>query len=72
MIRRDDMRDSSFVVAFDKAANNYVNQTPDGTVIWDYVESDLALDGWINELGDNFNSFFDDMVDQFLAAKRAA
>lgn len=66
------MRDSSFVVAFDKAANNYVNQTPDGTVIWNYVESDLALDGWMEVLGENFDSFFDDMVDQFLAAKDVA
>ena len=41
------MRDSEFVVAFDKAVNNYVNQTEDGTVIWNYVESDLALDGWM-------------------------
>ncbi len=65
------MRDSNFVVAFDKAANNYVNQTEDGTVIWNYVESDLALDGWMDVLGKNFNSFFDDMVDQFLAARRA-
>ena len=65
------MRDSSFVVAFDKAVNNYVNQTEDGTVIWNYVESDLALDGWMDVLGKNFNSFFDDMVDQFLAARRA-
>lgn len=66
------MRDSSFVVAFDKAANNYVNQTPDGTVIWNYVESDLALDGWMEVLGENFDSFFNDMADQFLAARRAA
>ena len=66
------MRDSEFVVAFDKAFNNYVNQTPDGTVIWNYVESDLALDGWMEVLGENFDSFFDDMVDQFLAAKDAA
>lgn len=69
MIRRDDMRDSSFVTAFNKATNNYVNQTKDGTVIWNYVESDLALDGWMDVLGENFNSWFDDMVDQFLAAK---
>ena len=69
--RRNDMRDSSFVVAFDKAANNYVNQTPDGTVIWNYVESDLALDGWMEVLGENFNSFFDDMADQFLANKES-
>ena len=66
------MRDSSFVVAFDKAANNYVNQTEDGTVIWNYVESDLALDGWMEVLGENFDSFFNDMADQFLAAKDAA
>jgi len=65
------MRDSNFVVAFVKAANNYVNQTEDRTVIWNYVESDLALDGWMDVLGKNFNSFFDDMVDQFLAARRA-
>lgn len=66
------MRDSSFVVAFDKAANNYVNQTPDGTVIWNYVESDLALDGWMDVLGESFDSFFNDMADQFLAARRAS
>lgn len=66
------MFDSEFVVAFEKACNNYVNQTSDGTVIWDYVESDLALDGWIEKLGENFNSFFDDMADQFLAARRAS
>ena len=66
------MRDSEFVVAFDKAVNNYVNQTEDGTVIWNYVESDLALDGWMEVLGENFDSFFDDMVDQFLSAKDAA
>ena len=66
------MRDSNFVVAFVKAANNYVNQTEDGTVIWNYVESDLALDGWMDVLGENFDSFFNDMADQFLAAKRAA
>ena len=65
------MFDSEFVVAFEKACNNYVKQTEDGTVIWNYVESDLALDGWIEKLGENFNSFFDDMADQFLAAKRA-
>ncbi|HAW05692.1 MAG TPA: hypothetical protein DCW83_13460 [Saprospirales bacterium] len=65
------MFDSEFVTAFEKACNNYVNQTPDGTVIWNYVESDLALDGWIEKLGESFNSFFDDMADQFLAAKRA-
>ena len=63
------MRDSEFVVAFDKAVNNYVNQTEDGTVIWNSVESDLALDGWMDVLGENFNSWFDNMVDQFLAAK---
>jgi len=66
------MRDSSFVVAFDKASNNYANQTPDGTVIWNYVESDLALDGWMEVLGENFDSFFNDMADQFLAARRAS
>lgn len=66
------MFDSEFVAAFEKACNNYVNQTPDGTVIWNYVESDLALDGWIEKLGENFNSFFDDMADQFLAARRAS
>jgi len=66
------MKDSSFVVAFDKAANNYVNQTPAGTVIWKYVESDLALDGWIEELGENFYSVFNDMIHQFLAAKRTS
>ena len=65
------MFDSEFVTAFEKACNNYVNQTEEGTVIWNYVESDLALDGWIEKLGENFNSFFDDMSDQFLAAKRA-
>jgi len=65
------MFDSEFVTAFEKACNNYVNQTEDGTVIWNYVEFDLALDGWIEKLGENFNSFFDDMSDQFLAAKRA-
>ena len=52
------MFDSEFVTAFEKACNNYVNQTPDGTVIWNYVESDLALDGWIEKLGESFNSFF--------------
>ena len=66
------MFDSEFVAAFEKACNNYVNQTEDGTVIWNYVESDLALDGWIEKLGENFNSFFDDMADQFLAARRAS
>ena len=66
------MRDSEFVVAFDKAVNNYVNQTEDGTVIWNYVESDLALDGWMEVLGESFDSFFNDMADQFLAAKDAA
>ena len=66
------MRDSEFVVAFDKAVNNYVNQTEDGTVIWNYVESDLALDGWMDVLGESFDSFFNDMADQFLAAKGAA
>ncbi len=66
------MRDSNFVVAFDKAANNYVNQTEDGTVIWNYVESDLALDGWMDVLGKNFDSFFNDMADQFLAARSAS
>ena len=66
------MRDSEFVVAFDKAVNNYVNQTEDGTVIWNYVESDLALDGWMDVLGESFDSFFNDMADQFLAAKEAA
>ena len=65
------MFDSEFVVAFEKACNNYVNQTPDGTVIWDYVESELALYGWIEKLGENFNSFFDDMADQFLANKES-
>jgi len=45
------MFDSEFVTAFEKACNNYVNQTEDGTVIWNYVESDLALDGWIEKLG---------------------
>jgi hypothetical protein len=72
MIRRNEMRDSSFVVAFDKAVNNYVNLTEDGTVIWNYVESDLALDGWMEVLGENFDSFFNDMADQFLAARRAS
>lgn len=52
------MLDSKFVVAFTEAANDYVNQTPDGTVIWNYVESDLALDGWMEKLGDRFDSFF--------------
>ena len=66
------MRDSNFVVAFDKAANNYVNQTEDGTVIWNYVESDLALDGWMEVLGESFNTWFDDMAEQFLAAKADA
>lgn len=66
------MRDSSFVVAFEKAANNYVNQTPDGTVIWNYVESELALYGWMEVLGENFDSFFNDMIHQFLAARRAS
>ena len=66
------MRDSEFVVAFDKAVNNYVNQTEDGTVIWNYVESDLALDGWMDVLGESFDSFFNDMADQFLATKEAA
>ena len=65
------MFDSGFVTAFEKACNNYANQTPDGTVIWNYVESDLALDGWIEKLGENFNSFFNDTADQFLAARRA-
>lgn len=65
------MFDSEFVTAFEKACNNYVNQTPDGTVIWNYVESDLALDGWIKKLGENFDSYFDDMVDQFLANKES-
>ena len=64
------MRDSEFVVAFDKAVNNYVNQTEDGTVIWNYVESDLALDGWMDVLGENFDSFFNDMADQFLRAQK--
>ena len=66
------MLDSKFIEAFDTYANNYENQTSDGTVIWNYVESDLALDGWMDVLGKNFDSFFNDMVDQFLAAKRAA
>ena len=65
------MFDSAFVTAFEKACNNYVNQTEDGTVIWNYVESDLALDGWIEKLGESFNSFFDDMADQFLANKES-
>jgi len=64
------MLDSKFVVAFTEAANNYVNQTPDGTVIWNYVESDLALDGWMEKLGDRFDSFFNDMADQFLRAQK--
>ncbi len=64
------MLDSKFVAAFEKAANNYVNQTPDGTVIWNYVESDLALDGWMEKLGDRFDSFFNDMADQFLRAQK--
>ena len=66
------MRDSNFVTAFDKAANNYVNQTEDGTVIWNYVESDLALDGWMDVLGENFSTWFSDMVNQFLAARRTS
>jgi pyruvate formate-lyase activating enzyme-like uncharacterized protein len=66
------MLDSKFVEAFTKAAQSYENQTEDGTVIWNYVESDLAIDGWMEKLGENFDSFFDDMADQFLAAKRAA
>jgi hypothetical protein len=69
------MFDSEFVTAFEKAfkkaCDNYVNQTPDGTVIWNYVESDLALDGWIEKLGENFNSFFDDMANQFLTNKES-
>jgi hypothetical protein len=64
------MLDSKFVVAFTEAANDYVNQTPDGTVIWNYVESDLALDGWMEKLGDRFDSFFNDMADQFLRAQK--
>lgn len=64
------MLDSKFVVAFNDAANNYVNQTPDGMVIWNYVESDLALDGWMEKLGDRFDSFFNDMADQFLRAQK--
>ena len=65
------MIDSNFVVAFDKAANNYVNQTEDGTVIWKYVESDLALDGWMAALGEKFDFWFNDMTNQFLAARKA-
>ena len=64
------MLDSKFVVAINDAANDYVNQTPDGTVIWNYVESDLALDGWMEKLGDRFDSFFNDMADQFLRAQK--
>ena len=64
------MLDSKFVVAFTEAANDYVNQTPDGIVIWNYVESDLALDGWMEKLGDRFDSFFNDMADQFLRAQK--
>lgn len=67
------MFDSKFIEAFDKYANSYENQTPDGTVIWDYVDADLCIDKWHEKLGqDQYDSFFNDMVNQFLKARRVA
>ena len=67
------MFDSKFTEAFDKYANSYENQTEDGTVIWDYVDADLCIDKWHEKLGqDQYMSWFNDMDDQFLKARRAA
>jgi len=67
------MFDSKFIEAFDKYANSYENQTKDGTVIWDYVDADLCIDLWHKKLGqDQYDSFFNDMIDQFLKARRAS
>jgi len=65
------MLDSEFVVAFSDAANSDANKTVCGTTIWDYVDADLHIDGFADRLGERYESWFNDMVDQFLKCKQS-
>lgn len=65
------MLDSEFVEAFETAANSDENKTTCGTTIWDYVDADLHIDGFADRLGEQYESWFNDMVDQFLKSKHS-
>ena len=65
------MLDSEFVVAFETAANSDANKSACGTTIWNYVDADLHLDGFADRLGERYESWFNDMVYQFLKSKHS-
>ena len=65
------MLDSEFVVAFTDAANSDANKTACGTTIWNYVDADLHIDGFAARIGEHYESWFNDMVDQFLKSKHS-
>ena len=59
------MLDGQFTEAFEAAVNNKENRLEDGSVNWNFVDSDLCLNGWMEKLGVNYMAWFDDMANEF-------
>lgn len=57
------MLDGKFVEAFEAATKNPENILEDGSINWNFVDSDLCLDGWMDKLGSNYMAWFDDMAE---------
>jgi|TARA_B100000795_G_C22535089_1_gene336648 hypothetical protein len=55
-----------FEQAFNKSANLEENKLSDGTINWNFVDADLCLAGWDTKIGDEFETIFVKMADDFL------
>ena len=54
------------IESFDKAVAKYENQTEDGTVIWNYVESDVHIENAVVYDSNYINDCFDVLVKNYL------
>lgn len=59
------MLDGKFTEAFEAAMKKKENRLENGSVNWNFVDSDLCLDGWMEKLGPNYMAWFEDMANEF-------
>jgi len=55
----------NFQQAFNAAVNSEENITEEGNVNWNFVDTDLHLDGWADKMPNTFESAFQYHADQF-------
>ena len=51
---------------FNESVNLQENKMPDGTINWNFVDADMCLRGWDVAFGDEWDSIFCQMADDYI------